>query len=363
MSVSELQNTEIKEVREVMANDNQKGGLKSFSLLNFINKDDNLKRLLYITIFIFVVMSILAPQTFLSLRNFSSMAFQFPEFGLLSIAIMLAMLSGGIDLSVVGIANLSGIFAALIMTKLAAAEVSGLALAFGLLLAVLAALLTGVLAGLLNGFLISKVGITPILATLGSMELFTGIAIVITKGYAIYGFPDIFLELGNGSILAFPLPFIVFLLYAFVFSIIMNKTSYGFKLYMMGTNEIAAKFSGLKNKLIILKTYVFSGILAASAGLILISRTNSAKADYGSSYTLQAILVVVLGGVNPNGGFGTVFGVSLAVISLQFLSSGFNILNISNFAKDFVWGALLLAVVAINYYFNKKKEEKSKGKA
>lgn len=346
-----------------MAKDNKNGFLKSFSLLDLINRDDNLKRLLYITIFIFVIMSILAPQTFLTFRNFSSMAFQFPEFGLLSIAIMLAMLSGGIDLSVVGIANLSGIFAALIMTKLVAMEATGMTLVLGILLAVVVALLTGILAGLFNGFLISKIGITPILATLGSMELFTGLAIVITKGYSIYGFPDSFIEVGNGSLLGIPTPFIIFILYAFAFSVIMNKTTYGFKLYMMGTNEIASKFSGIKNKLITLKTYVFSGLLAASAGLILISRTNSAKADYGSSYTLQAILVVVLGGVNPNGGFGTVFGVGLAVISLQFLSSGFNILNISNFAKDFVWGALLLAVVAINYYFNKRKEEKSKSNA
>lgn len=342
---------------------NEKGFLQSFTMFNLINRDDNLKRLLYITISLFVLMSLLAPDTFLSFRNFSSMAYQFPEFGLLSIAIMLAMLSGGIDLSVVGIANLSGIFAALIMTKLVAAEVSGLLMVLGLILVVVVAISTGILAGLFNGFLISKIGITPILATLGSMELFTGLAIVITKGYSIYGFPESFLALGNGSILKIPAPFIIFLLYAVGFSVLLNKTRYGFKLYMMGTNEIASKFSGLNNSWITIKTYIFSGILAASAGLILISRTNAAKADYGSSYTLQAILVVVLGGVNPNGGFGTVLGVILSVFSLQFLSSGFNMLNISGFAKNFVWGALLLVVIATNYYFNKRKEEKAKEKA
>jgi simple sugar transport system permease protein len=351
-------------VKKVMPKgDNKNSFLKSFALADLINRDDNLKRLLYITIFLFVSMSVLAPDTFLTFRNFSSMAYQFPEFGLLSIAIMLAMLSGGIDLSVVGIANLSGIIAAIIMTKLVAAETSGIALGLGLLLVVLVAISIGILAGLLNGFLISKIGITPILATLGSMELFTGIAIVITKGYAIYGFPEAFLALGNGSLFKIPAPFIVFFLYAIAFSVLLNKTTYGFKLYMMGTNEIASRFSGLNNVWITIKTYVFSGILAASAGLILIARTNAAKADYGSSYTLQAILVVVLGGVNPNGGFGTVLGVILSVLSLQFLSSGFNMLNISSFAKNFVWGALMLVVIASNYYLNKRKEKKAKESA
>lgn len=103
---------------------------------------------------------------------------------------------------------------------------------------------------------------------------------------------------------------------------------------------------------------MLTGFLASCAGLILIARTNSAKADYGLTYTLQAILVAILGGTNPSGGFGTVIGVVLAVFSLQFLSSGFNHLQISNFAKDFVWGGLLLLVMAFNYIMNTRSERK-----
>ena len=99
----------------------------------------------------------------------------------------------------------------------------------------------------------------------------------------------------------------------------------------------------------LIKTYAISGLLAAVAGLIMIARANSASADYGSSYLLQAVLVAILGGVNPAGGFGPVTGVCLAVLGLQFLSSGFNILRYSNFAKEFAWGVLLLLVMAANW--------------
>jgi simple sugar transport system permease protein len=99
-----------------------------------------------------------------------------------------------------------------------------------------------------------------------------------------------------------------------------------------------------------MKSYVLTGILASVAGIIMTARTNSAKADYGSSYVLQAVLVAVLGGVNPAGGFGSVIGLSIAVLSLQFLSSGFNMLRFSNFATEFTWGLFLLLIMGINYF-------------
>ena len=111
--------------------------------------------------------------------------------------------------------------------------------------------------------------------------------------------------------------------------------------------EPATRFAGVNNTLVLIKTYMASGLLAAAAGLIMYSRTNSAKADYGVSYILQAILVAVLGGVNPNGGSGRLSGVLLAILSLQFLSSGFSMLRFSNFFKEFVWGGLLLLVMLI----------------
>ncbi len=314
--------------------------------------DSQVKRLLVITIVVFVIMSLLRPDRFFTWDNFTSMAFQFPEFGLLALAMTLTMLTGGIDLSIVGIANFSGILAALILTRMLPPDAEGVQVVIVSLMAIGVAVFTGVLCGLLNGLLVGYVGITPILATLGTMQLYTGIAVVITRGAAVYGFPDMITFLGNGSIWIFPVPFLIFAAFAVAFSIVLNRTPYGFKLYMLGTNPTAARFSGIHSPSLLLKTYVVSGLLAAVAGFVVLARTNSAKADYGASYTLQAILIAVLGGVNPAGGFGTVAGVVLAVLTLQFLSSGFNMLRFSNFFKEFIWGAVLLLVMVVNYMSN-----------
>lgn len=311
--------------------------------------DSNILRLLFIAVAIFLVMSLLRPHTFLTLRNFRSMSYQFPELGVLSVAMMLTMLTGGIDLSVVGTANLAGILAAKLMTTALPPEAGGGQVALIILGAILIALGTGILCGIFNGFLVAKVGIPPILATLGTMQLYTGIAMVITKGYAVLGYPEQFLFIGNGVIGIFPVPLILFAAVAVIFAIVLNKMAFGFQVFMLGTNATAARFSGINNTLVLLKTYLISGFLAGLAGIIVIARTNSAKADYGTSYVLQAVLVSILGGVNPSGGFGTVSGLVLAILSLQFLSSGFNMLRFSNFFKEFTWGFVLILVMVINY--------------
>lgn len=332
--------------------------VKQIAWRAILPKDTNVRWLLVITVLVFVSMSLLRPTMFFTLDNFSSMAFQFPEFGLLAMAIMLTLLSGGIDLSIVGVANLSGILAALVLTRLLPAEASALQVILYSLLALATSLVTGLTCGLINGLLIAVVGITPILATLGTMELFTGIAIVITKGAAVFGFPELITFMGNGSLWIFPVPFLIFVLAAAVFAIILNKTAFGAELQLLGTNPVAARFSGLNNTKLLLQTYMLSGFLAALSGIVVLARTNSAKADYGSSYTLQAVLIAVLGGVNPAGGFGRVGGLVLAILTLQFLSSGFSMLRFSNFFKEFIWGAVLLVVMVINYLTNTRRERR-----
>jgi len=329
----------------------------SFSML--MNRDSNLVRLIIIASLVFIAMSLLNPGKFLSVLNIESMASQFPELGILSMGMMIAMLTGGIDLSVVGIANLTGIFVALILTRLMPQAADGSTISMYIALSLIVALCTGALAGLLNGFLIARIGIPPILATLGTWQVFSGIAIVITKGYAVTGFPDAFLYLGNGSLWIFPLPFVIFVACFVVISTILGKTAFGINLFMMGTNMKASVFSGIRTRAMLFRSYMMSGILASITGVVMIAHTNSAKADYGESYVLQAVLVAVLGGVNPAGGFGTVRGITIAVLSLQFLSSGFNMLRFSNFAKEFAWGLFLLAIMALNYVQNRRMQKAS----
>lgn len=321
----------------------------SFSIKRWLNPDGNLIRLFVVMIIVFVTMAMISPRTFLTIDSFSSMAFQFPEIGILALAMMLTMISGGIDLSIVGIANLTSIIAAMVMAHYVpgAGEGNGMSLLF-IVLASICSMGVGLLCGLVNGFAVAKIGIPPILVTLGSMQLFMGLAIIITKGTAIVGLPEMFSTLGNGSVLGIPMPLLVFVACLAVIYIYVNRRPYGMKLQLLGSNPAASRYAGINNTAILLKTYALSGILAAVAGLVIIAHTNSAKADYGTSYILQTILIAVFGGVNPSGGFGKIAGIVMAVLTLQFLSSGLNALHVGNFFKDFIWGFVLILVMVIN---------------
>ncbi|MBK1665305.1 ABC transporter permease [Rhodospirillum rubrum] len=325
-------------------------------LRSLVNRDNNIVQLLIMTVLIFVIMTALSPDKFLRYYNFESITYLFPELGILSIAMMVAMLTGGIDLSVVGIANLSGILAGIVFHRLL--DQSGGVAGAGLptvALGITLALGVGALAGAVNGLLITRLRITPILATLGTGQVFTGIALVLTGGPAIVGFPDAWSYIGNGKLLGVATPLVVFLGVAVLISFMLVRTTLGVNLMLIGTNPKAAVFAGLRTARMVFYSYVLTGMLSSVAGIILSGRTNAAKSDYGSSYLLQAVLIAVLGGTNPAGGKGSVLGVGIAVIALMLLSSGFQILRFSNHLIDFIWGAFLLLVIAINALRNRSR--------
>jgi len=308
-------------------------------------------RLAIIAVVVFALMGILSPERFLSEQNLTSMAFQFPEFAILALAITLVMMTGGIDLSVVGIANLSAVVAALILTEFAGPDLPLQASLLWLGFALGASLLIGAMAGLLNGTLVAFLGLPPILATLGSGLVFTGFAIALTGGSAVMGFPEVVAWIGNGQVLGLPTPLLIFIMLAVALHFLMTRTAFELRISMFGTNPLAALYAAVDVKGMLLKVYMLSGLFASVAGMVIMSRANSAKADYGSSYLLLSVLIAVLGGVNPYGGYGRVVGVVLAVLSMQFLSSGLNMLQVSNFARELIWGALLLFVMTTNTTF------------
>jgi simple sugar transport system permease protein len=317
-------------------------------LKDMATRHGHLLQLLVLTILIFALMAGLSPDKFLRYYNFESLTFIAPELGILAMAMMIAMLTGGIDLSIVAIANLAGILAG-IYFQAYGSPMAGGSLGLPTLAAGIAiALCTGLVAGLLNGLLITKVRVTPILATLGTGQAFTGAAIAITGGPAIVGFPEAWGYLGNGKVVGVPLPLIAFLAAAVLIGLMLTRTAFGVSLLLIGTNAKAALFAGLRRDRIIIYSYALTGILASIAGVILSGRTNAAKSDYGTSYLLQAVLIAVLGGTNPAGGRGSVLGVSVALLALMLLASGLQILRFSNHLTDFVWGAFLLFVIALN---------------
>jgi simple sugar transport system permease protein len=141
---------------------------------------------------------------------------------------------------------------------------------------------------------------------------------------------------------------VLFVVIAALVALALTRTPLGVNLQLIGANPRAAVFAGIRKSRVILVSYMASGALASIAGILLSGRVNAAKADYGTSYLLEAVLISVLGGTNPAGGKATVLGVAIALVSLMLLSSGFQLLRFSNFMVDFIWGAFLLIVIAIN---------------
>jgi simple sugar transport system permease protein len=298
----------------------------------------------------FILMSILSPGRFLSRGNLQSMAFQLPEFGILALSMMLVIVSGGINLSLTFTATLSMIVGGLVMAAITTGggpPVGALFAGIGLML------LTAFACGALNGFVVVYLGVTPMIATLGSSTLFEGISLNITKGGAISGFPAEFLEIGNGSILGIPIPMIIFIFIVLGLYLFLERSGFGSAVYMTGSNPKVARYSGINVRQVLFWVYAAAGLLAAVAGILMASRYNSAKESYGSSYLLQSVAASVLGGTNINGGEGKIIGTIIAVMIIQVISSGLNIFGINRYLTNIVMGGILLLVLTIKFFLNR----------
>jgi simple sugar transport system permease protein len=275
-----------------------------------------------------------------------SMAFQLPELGVLSLAMMIPLLSGGLDLSIIATANLAALAAAYVFTHFGLTG-GGAGVFVWHVAALLAAFCVAGAIGLLNGTVIAYLGVSPILATLGTMTMVKGIAVGLTHGGVIAGFPPFMVFMGNGSVFGVPVVMIVFVAVAIPVSVLLTRTPFGNIVAMLGSNQQAVRYSGIDTRRVLVKVYILSASLSAVAGLLMMARFNSANAAYGESYLLITILAAVLGGIDPAGGFGKVSGLVLSLVILQLVSTAANLLNISQFLSLALWGAILLGVAGV----------------
>lgn len=329
-----------------------KSGFAS-KLKQSLKKDNYIWRLVFILLIWMVFMALTKYHQFYTLLNFQTMAAQFPEYGLMSLGVMVCMITGGIDLSTVGIANITSITMALLMQRIAG-ESDEISL-FMVVIVFVLAIIIGMIAGLFNGMLIAKFKIPPILATLGTNELFAGIGIIMTNGKAISDIPKTFAFTINNRIAGIPVQLIVFAVVSIIIAFLLAKTTYGKKLHLLGTSMKVAEYSGMSVKRMLLKTYMISGVCAALGGTIMLANYSSARADYGENYTLQCILIAVLGGVSPNGGKGKISGVILAIILVRMLETGINRFpSVSSYYISLIWGAVLILAMVLDYFSGKK---------
>jgi len=289
--------------------------------------------------------STLVGERFLSGANLRAMATQLPEFGLLSLAMMITLIKGGLNLSVVATANACALVVGCILTAYAP-QFSGFQLQIVVVIALTLGLAVAILIGLMIGIMVAYLNISSIIATLGMMILLKGLALGFTRGNVVSGFPDPIVFIGQGNFGIVPLSLAILLVAAGLLAFALNHTRFGASLFMIGSNEKATRYSGVDTRRVMMQCYVVSSVLAYLAGLVMMGRFNSANAAYGESYLLLTILAAVLGGVNPLGGSGKVGMLMLALMILQVIQSSFNQMGISPYLTLAMWGGLLVAVGA-----------------
>lgn len=312
----------------------------------FLEKDLNLSILVGLTTIVLVIAAAAFGSSMYSARNIQSMAFQIPEFGFLALAMMLSNMIGGIDLSIIANANTVAIFTAYVLNGTWALGTQGPA---RIVLALLVALCTSLVFGILNGLIVAKTSALSLVATLGTMTLIQGIGMAITGGASIGDIDPAFSGFGKAVFLGLPVIFWLFLVVALVLGLVLSLTEFGRKLYLYGGNPVAARFSAFHNEKMSMILFMLTGVLAGVAGLIILSRVNSAKVGYGDSYLLQTMIVCVIGGIDPNGGKGKVQGVVIAIILMQVMSSAFTIMSLSPYTKKLIWGVMLILVLGLNH--------------
>ena len=296
---------------------------------------------------IIVAFSVIMPGQFLQVRTAQSMAFQLPELGLLSLAMVIPLISGGLNLAVIATANQTGLLMVWIMSSNIGSDADPATMWLWIVFALSAGLALAIVIGLVMGALIAVVGVHPILVTLGSMTLVGGWSIYLTRGRTLSGVPDAVIAISNNTIAWIPISFLLFCLVTVGVHILMTRTALGIRIHMIGSNPDSTRYSGVDTTKSLILVYVLSSVLCWMAGVVMMARFNSAGADFAQSYLLITVLAAILGGVDPYGGFGRISGLFLALLILQTVSSGFNLLGLSSQLTLASWGGILILVIAV----------------
>ncbi|MGV2293080.1 ribose ABC transporter permease [Trinickia sp. YCB016] len=309
------------------------------SILTPTNKATLQKLGPFIALVIVAVGLSLTSPDFLTVGNLLNVMRQASINALIGFGMTLVILLGGIDLSVGSILALSSVMIASLMQ-------SGMPP----MLATLLGIVAGGLMGLVNGLVISKGKVAPFIATLGSMTVLRGLALVVSDGSPISNFnSDFFSMLGGGYVARLiPIPVVLMLIMFGVFWFVLRKTVFGRHVYATGGNADSARLSGVKVDRVQLWVYSISGVMAALAGVVLTSRLNSAQPTAGTGYELDAIAAVVLGGTSLTGGRGWIFGTLVGALLIGVLNNGLNLLDVSSFYQQVVKGGVILLAVLID---------------
>lgn len=295
------------------------------------------------TLILIVVMVLFVPS-FATVQNIRTIAQQFSYTGIAAVGLAFVLIGGGNDLSIGANISLSSVVAALVMTR--AMDGGNASVPVG----ILAALGTGALIGLINGLCVAKIGMNAFILTLIMQMFCDGISLIVTDSVSIGGLPHAYLAIGNSSLLGIPFPILIMLVFFICGQFALSKTAYGRRLYAVGANKQAARLVGVPVAKIQVLSFVFSGLCAASGGILLSARLGAATPSAGSNSMLEIMSAAIIGGNSLFGGKGSVVGAACGVVLLSLISNGLNLLGVSYYTTMIVKGGIILFAVALDYF-------------
>jgi rhamnose transport system permease protein len=292
--------------------------------------------LLFAVLVVVIVAGSVVLPNFLDPFNLADATFNFSEKALIALAMALLIIVREIDVSVAAILAVSSV-------------AMGFANTMGVPVVGLAAIGIGVgaLCGCLNGLLVTHFGIPSIVVTIGTMSLYRGIALVVLGDQAYTNYPEGLSALGQNYLFGIPIEFWILLVFVVLFALLLHGTTIGRRIYAIGSNPVAARFSGIKVDRYRLALFILAGTMAGIAAVLLTGRIGSTRPNIALGWELEAITMVILGGVSIAGGAGTIGGVLLAVFTLGMVTYGLGIANVPGIIMTIVIGSLLLVTITL----------------
>ncbi len=289
-----------------------------------------------VAVAIFVFNSFASPY-FLKPWNLSDATYNFSEQAIIAFAMALLIIAGEIDLSVASIIAVAS-------TAMGAAAAAGAPAP----VLVLIGLAVGLVCGAFNGFIVTRFSIPSIVVTIGTMSLFRGIAYVVLGDQVYRSYPAGFAWFGQGYVWwVFSFEFVLVLIFAILFGIVLHFTVFGRRIYAIGNNPVAALFSGVRVNRIRFILFLLTGLMSGVASIVLTARIASTRPTIATGYELQVVTMVVLGGVNILGGSGSIPGVLIAAFVMGLVTYGFGLLNVPGIVQAIIIGGLLIGVIGL----------------
>ena len=310
--------------------------------LKFKMERNDLALLLMLVLLVFA-MSLLSDR-FFRVSNIMQILQQMTELGILAIGGTAVIMTAGIDVSVTAVSALTGIVAGFCFKN-----------GLGMAPSVLIALATATVCGMINGVLIGMCKVNPIVATLGTKSVFSGLALVICAGAPISAFSKAYVFLGQGKVLGVPTQVYILLVVLLAGYILTNRTQLGRCLSVIGNSPEAARFSGIRTQLYTFIAYIFAALCSGIGGIVMSARVATARSDLGATYQMQVISAILLGGTSFTGGRGKVFGSVIGVLFFAILSNGFNLAGASPFTQQVINGALSWCWWSVQPWIGRRK--------